>query len=106
MARKQDILNARILSLSESDYADLKRLGQGTLIVGSVGGGKSSTSGKQIAKALPRMLPDCGGLCLTTKANERESWITYAKACGRQNNLIVVNPAPGSHSRRRARDKR
>ena len=36
-----------------------------------------------------------GGLVLTAKAEETQNWIAYAKACGREKDLIVFNAESG-----------
>ena len=40
---------------------------------------------------------ECGGLVLTAKAEETQNWIAYAKACGREKDLIIFN-ADSGHS--------
>jgi hypothetical protein len=93
--RTQDhILDRPILSLSESDELRLRDLVEGTLITGAPGSGKSSTSGKQLAFGLLRT-PGMGGLVLTAKAEETQNWIAYAKACGREGDLIIFNAESG-----------
>ena len=94
MAPKTDILDRRVLSLSEYDHLSLRDLAEGTLITGAPGSGKSSTSGKQLAFALLRT-PHMGGLVLTAKAEETQNWIAYARACGREDDLIVFNAESG-----------
>jgi hypothetical protein len=94
MASCKDILDTPILSLSDSDYLDLRALCEGVLITGAPGAGKSSTSGKQLAYALLRV-PRMGALVLTAKAEETQNWIGYAKACGRERDLIVFNAESG-----------
>lgn len=63
---------------------------EGTLITGAPGSDKSSTANKQIAYGLLRT-PGMGGLVLTAKAEETQNWIAYAKACGREKDVIVFN---------------
>ena len=93
--RTQDtILDRPILSLSDQDELRLRDLVEGTFITGAPGSGKSSTSGKQLAFGLLRT-PGMGGLVLTAKAEETQNWIAYAKACGREKDLIVFNAESG-----------
>jgi hypothetical protein len=40
-------------------------------------------------------MPKSGGLILTAKAEETLNWIGYAKACGRENDLIIFNAESG-----------
>ena len=87
-------LDRPILSLSDKDELRLRDLVEGTLITGAPGSGKSSTSGKQLAFGLLRT-PGMGGLVLTAKAEETLNWIAYAKACGRERDLIVFNAESG-----------
>ena len=94
MRAMTDILDIPILSLSKLDYFDLRALCEGTLITGAPGAGKSSCSGKQLAYGLLRV-PMMGGLVLTAKAEETQNWIRYAKACGREKDLIVFNAECG-----------
>ena len=91
---QQTILDKTILSLSESDHLRLRDLVEGTLITGAPGSGKSSTSGKQLGHGLLRTR-NTGGLILTAKAEETQNWIAYAKACGREKDLIVFNSESG-----------
>jgi hypothetical protein len=63
---------------------------EGTAILGDTGSGKTSGSGKTIAKAL--LNAGFGGLVLCKKTDESETWIRLAVECGRQEQLLVVNP--------------
>jgi hypothetical protein len=94
MSKRDSILDRPVLSLSESDQLCVRDLAEGTLITGAPGSGKSSTSGKQLAYGLLRT-PKTGGLVLTAKAEETQNWIAYAKACGREKDLIVFNAESG-----------
>src|SRR5580658_223459 len=94
MPKRDDILDRPILSLSDADHLRLRDLVEGTLITGAPGSGKTSTSGKQLAFGLLRT-PGMGGLVLTAKAEETQNWIAYAKACGRERDLIVFNAESG-----------
>src|SRR5580658_9731136 len=94
MPKRDDILDRPILSLSDVDPLRLRDLVEGTLITGAPGSGKTSTSGKQLAFGLLRT-PGMGGLVLTAKAEETQNWIAYAKACGRERDLIVFNAESG-----------
>src|SRR5580658_4544503 len=94
MPKRDDILDRPILSLSDVDPLRLRDLVEGTLITGAPGSGKTSTSGKQLAFGLLRT-PGMGGLVLTAKAEETQNWLQYAKACGREKDLIVFNAESG-----------
>ena len=94
MSCSDNILDRRVLSLSDCDHLDGRSLCEGTFIAGAPGSGKTTTSGKQLAHALLR-IPHSGGLILTAKAEETLNWIDYAKACGRAKDLIVFNAESG-----------
>lgn len=66
---------------------------EGTQIFGSVGSGKSSGSGKKIAKAF--LENGFGGLILCAKPDERKQWETYARATGRENDIEIFEPHQG-----------
>jgi hypothetical protein len=91
------ILDTTILSLSESKGDDITiRVGnEGLIITSSAGGGKTSCVGKQLAHGFLLAQPKAGGLVLTAKAEETANWIRYAKACGREKDLIVFNAESG-----------
>ena len=100
MTKPDDILDRVVLSLSDKDHVRFRDLAIGTAIIGSPDSGKTSTSGKQLAHGLLRMrspggFPVSGGLVLTAKATETENWIDYAKACGREKDLIIFNAESG-----------
>ena len=94
MSKRDEVLDARMLSLSENDHICMRDLSEGCLVTGAPGSGKTTTSGKQLAYALLR-LRNSGGLVLTAKAEETANWIAYAKACGREKDLIVFNAESG-----------
>ncbi len=94
MGKSDDILDRIMISLSESDPLRMRDLVEGTLITGGPGSGKTTTSGSQLARALLNAR-NSGGLVLTAKAEETANWISYAKACGREKDLIVFNAESG-----------
>lgn len=94
MPTTDTILDRPILALSQTDELRLRDLVEGTLITGAPGSGKTSTSGRQLACSL-LSVPRMGGLVLTAKAEETANWIAYAKACGREADLIVFNAESG-----------
>lgn len=67
---------------------------EGTLILGATGSGKTSGSGKEIAKAMLRN--GFGGVVLTAKSDERANWERYCAETGRSDDLLVF--APGGPS--------
>ena len=68
----------------------LKDAFEGVQIFGATGSGKSSGSGQALARAF--MESNLGGLVLTAKTDEVLSWKQYAKAAGRETDLLIVEP--------------
>lgn len=66
---------------------------KGTQIFGATGSGKSSGSGKDIAKAF--LKAGYGGLVLCAKPDERKQWEEYAEKTGRLGDLVVFKPSSG-----------
>jgi hypothetical protein len=94
MPKTNDILDTPILWLSETDCLSLRSLVEGgTLITGRLGSGKSSTSGRALAMGFLRA--GLGGLVLTVKSDETAHWVEYARACGREKDLIIFNAESG-----------
>ncbi len=67
---------------------------EGIQIFGSTGSGKTSGSGRKIAKAF--LKKGYGGLVLCAKPDERKSWEAYAKQTGRAKDLVVFELGKGS----------
>jgi hypothetical protein len=59
---------------------------RGTQIFGSIGSGKTSGSGSTIA--LQFIAHGFGGLVLCGKPSEAKTWISYARQCGREKDVI------------------
>jgi hypothetical protein len=62
---------------------------EGTQIFGATGSGKTSGSGRTLAKAF--LENDFGGLVLCAKADEPELWFRYAHETGRESDLILLS---------------
>jgi hypothetical protein len=62
---------------------------EGMQIFGGTGSGKSSGSGQAVARAF--LEANLGGLVLTAKPDEVLSWKDYAKASGREEDLLIVD---------------
>ncbi|MES2387864.1 MAG: TraM recognition domain-containing protein [Bacteroidota bacterium] len=76
-----------LMQLSPDDYWTLRDSQEGTIIFGATGSGKTSGSGKTIArKFLQRGM---GGLVLTVKVDETKFWTDLAKECGREKDVVV-----------------
>jgi hypothetical protein len=73
------VLDRVILSLSGADHITTRTAVEGILVTGAPGSGKTTCSGKQLAYGL-LLTPNMGGLILTAKAEETDTWIRYAKA--------------------------
>lgn len=89
-----DVLNWRLLGLSESDFVLVRDAVEGIFIAGAPGSGKSSSVGKKFALGL-LSTPNSGGLILTAKAEETAIWLQYAKDCGREKDVIVFSEQSG-----------
>jgi len=74
-------------SSNPKDWWTIRDAVRGTQIFGGIGSGKSSGSGKTIAKSFLRK--GFGGLVLCAKPDEKEQWIDYANETGRRNDLII-----------------
>ncbi|MDP1591916.1 MAG: hypothetical protein Q8M07_29420, partial [Prosthecobacter sp.] len=72
------------------NYWCLKDAFEGVQILGATGSGKSSGSGQALARAF--MESNLGGLVLTAKNDEVLSWKRFAKAAGRESELLIVGP--------------
>lgn len=62
---------------------------RGTQIFGGIGSGKSSGSGRAIAKSF--LKNGFGGVILCAKPDERAAWEKYAAETGRTNDLIIFD---------------
>lgn len=63
---------------------------RGTQILGGIGSGKTSGSGQALAMAF--LKNSLGGIVLTGKIDETETWIQYAKKAGREHDVVIFNP--------------
>ncbi len=81
-------LDALLLRLSKLDAWRGRDAAEGTLVLGGIGAGKTTTSGRHIANAF--LQAEMGGLVLCAKAEERRLWESYARAAGRSDSLIVI----------------
>ena len=70
------------------NFWSLKDAFEGTQIFGGTGSGKSSGSGQALARAF--LEANLGGLVLTAKTDEVLAWNEYAKAAGRETDLLIV----------------
>lgn len=84
-----DLLDQSLFSLSEHDAFTIRQACEGVQIFGGIGSGKSSGSGATIARSY--LEAGFGGLVLTAKPDERQSWEKYAEQTGRSDDLIIFD---------------
>lgn len=86
-------LDKPLVYLSRNDAWTIGDACEGTQIFGATGSGKTSGSGKSIAKAF--LQSGFGGLVLTAKPDERQLWERYCAEMGCSDSLIIVSPETG-----------
>jgi hypothetical protein len=79
-----------LLPLSERDAWTTADAYEGTIVFGGNGSGKTTGSGKDIARAF--LGSGFGGLVLTVKVDEASRWHRYLHEAGRSADLIEVRP--------------
>lgn len=85
-----DLLALPLLHWSRDDAWTLRDAVEGTLILGATGSGKTSGSGRLIARTM--LSCGFGGLVLTAKADERALWEGYCRDTHRVEDLVVFGP--------------
>src|SRR5262249_35923257 len=80
--------NPTLLSLSKNDPWTAHDAYEGTIIFGGNGSGKTTGSGKDLALAFLRS--QFGGLVLTVKVDEADSWRKCLHDAGRSADLVMV----------------
>jgi hypothetical protein len=83
-----DLLALPLLHWSRDDTWTLRDAVEGTLILGATGSGKTSGSGRLLARTM--LACGFGGLVLTAKADERALWEGYCRETNRLDDLIVI----------------
>ena len=76
-------------SQNQKDWWTIRDAVRGVQIFGGIGSGKSSGSGKTLAKTY--LKNGFGGLVLCAKPDEKDNWIRYAKETGREDDLIIFS---------------
>lgn len=71
----------------------IRDLLEGVFVTGSIGSGKTSGSGAFLAEALLKQ--GFGGLVLVAKPSETDLWRKYARAYGREDDLIIFSQNSG-----------
>jgi type IV secretory pathway TraG/TraD family ATPase VirD4 len=90
----RNILDQPLLSLTAFFCLTLRMLVEGgTLITGGLGSGKSSTSLYQLIMAMFRA--GLGALLCTVKSEDAGNYLAYAKAAGRESDVIVFSLESG-----------
>ncbi|MCF2491121.1 type IV secretory system conjugative DNA transfer family protein [Dyadobacter sp. CY347] len=84
-----------LASPTERNYWTIRHAVEGVQIFGGIGSGKTSGSGRMLA--LKYLKAGFGGLVLTVKPDEKQSWVEYCQKTGRSNDLIILEPG-GRHS--------
>lgn len=74
-------------SNTKQDWWTIRDAVRGTQIFGGIGSGKSSGSGKTIAKSF--LKNGFGGLVLCAKPDEKDAWLKMAQEMGRESDLII-----------------
>ncbi len=90
---ESDPLDDILLSWSEEDVFSIRDACEGVQIFGGIGSGKTTGSGATLARAY--LSHGFGGLVLTAKPDECETWKRYARNCGREHDLIILSPESG-----------
>ena len=80
-------LDKVLLDFGKGDVWTIRDAVRGTQIFGGIGSGKSSGSGRVIAKQF--LLNGFGGLVLCAKPDEVENWVKMAQEFGREDDLLI-----------------
>ena len=75
--------------LNPKDFVTLRDFLRGCLVLGGTGSGKTSSSGKTIAKSF--LEKGMGGLILCAKPDERDNWERMIRASGREADMIIFD---------------
>lgn len=93
MAEELDILDRPLIKFTNnpSDWWTYRDALNGVQIFGTIGSGKSSGSGKAIAYSF--LKNGFGGIVLTGKVDETETWLKYAEHFGRLDDVLIFGPS-------------
>jgi type IV secretory pathway TraG/TraD family ATPase VirD4 len=82
-------LDYPLIKFSENpaDWWTIRNAVTGVQVFGGIGSGKSSGSGKTLAYSF--LKNGFGGIVLTGKVDETETWLEYAKSLGRLNDVVL-----------------
>ena len=84
-------LETPLVHFSDDDPWRIRDACEGLQIFGGTGSGKTSGSGRAVAKAFLKQ--GFGGLILTAKKDERALWERYAEEAGRREQLLIFSPS-------------
>jgi len=79
-----------ISTKTSKGYWTIRHAVEGVQIFGGIGSGKTSGSGRMLA--LKYLNAGFGGLVLTVKPDEKDLWKNYCKTCGREKDLLILEP--------------
>lgn len=94
MKKQKFNVDLPLLNFSGGYPLTIKDSFEGNLILGGIGAGKTSASGRLYAINMLRLR--YAGLVLTAKPDEADLWRQYARETNRENDLIIVEPG-GEH---------
>ncbi len=83
-------LSRCLVKFSRRDEFTIADACAGVFCVGATGSGKTTGSGRTLAKAFLRA--GFGGLVLTAKVDEADLWREYCEECGRTDSLVFIGP--------------
>ncbi len=84
-----DPLDVPLLKFSQGRFWTMRNAYEGTLIMGSIGSGKTSGAGQALAIAM--LKSGFSGLVLCDKREEPELWKRYCEQSGRSQDLVLFN---------------
>lgn len=83
------VLDQILLWASKDDAIRTRDLVQNCLCLAGIGAGKSSAMGKALRHAM--LKANWGGIICVAKPEEAETWVADARACGREESLIIFD---------------
>ena len=87
-----DLLDQILFRWGPSDPFTVRQcLNGGVCVIGRAGSGKTSSSGKLLARSIVGM-PDSGGLITAAKPEDLGDWVKLFAAAGRSDDLLIFGP--------------
>jgi hypothetical protein len=86
-------LDRKLIKLAPGVYFTTRMLLESVLVLGRIGGGKTTASGKVIAQALLRA--GFGLVVCVAKYEEIDRWLDYAKKNGRHRDVVIFDESKG-----------